>query len=138
MKSEDEDDSASYPMDFDDDAVQTYYQSAKGKGIDRGSWKHGQSVSSAYWDPSGRRVVSTSYDDTLRCALSPALRRQTLHAQILCTVWDFNPSVFSQAKEFPSLRPIHERNHDCQTVSFQTGWAIRGQLISTCTYRAGG
>lgn len=35
-------------------------------GTLRGMWEHGYSVSSAYWDHSGRRIVSTSYDDKLR------------------------------------------------------------------------
>ena len=29
-------------------------------------WPHGKSVSSAYWDPRGRSIVSTCYDDKLR------------------------------------------------------------------------
>jgi len=32
----------------------------------RGAWTHGFSVSSAYWDPSGTRILSTCYDDHLR------------------------------------------------------------------------
>lgn len=37
-----------------------------------GEWKHRQSVSSAFWDISGHRIVSTSYDDTIRGMLSRA------------------------------------------------------------------
>jgi hypothetical protein len=33
----------------------------------RAEWRHDKSVTSAYWDPRGRSIVSTSYDDTLRC-----------------------------------------------------------------------
>lgn len=44
----------------------SYMESAKGKGLLRGSWLHGKSCSAAYWDPWGRRVLTTSYDDKLR------------------------------------------------------------------------
>lgn len=32
----------------------------------RAAFKHDKSVTSAYWDPRGRSIVSTSYDDVLR------------------------------------------------------------------------
>lgn len=32
----------------------------------RGSWSHGYSVTSAYWDPSGTKILSTCYDNKLR------------------------------------------------------------------------
>jgi hypothetical protein len=40
-----------------------------GPAMLRGECKHGKSVTSAYWDPRGRSIVSTSYDDTLRSTL---------------------------------------------------------------------
>jgi len=49
-------------------------ESAKGKGTLRGEYEHEKSASSAFWDPRGRQIVSTSYDDTLRRMLVPPLR----------------------------------------------------------------
>lgn len=36
------------------------------RGILRGQSLHGKSCSSAYWDPWGQRILTTSYDDRLR------------------------------------------------------------------------
>lgn len=36
----------------------------------RGEWRHGKSVTAGYWDPHGRRIVSTSYDDTIKSTFS--------------------------------------------------------------------
>lgn len=63
-----EDDAARHVLNFDSSIVQEYCASKAGKGAFRGEWKHDKSASSAYWDPRGRQIVSTSYDDTLRCA----------------------------------------------------------------------
>ena len=49
--------------------VNNYMSSAKGKGLLRASYQHGKSCSAAYWDPWGRRVLTTSYDDKLRSTL---------------------------------------------------------------------
>ena len=46
--------------------VERHVSSAKGKGMLRASYQHGKSCSSAYWDPWGRRILTTSYDDKLR------------------------------------------------------------------------
>jgi len=46
--------------------VDHHLSSAKGKGLLRASYQHGKSCSAAYWDPWGRRILSTSYDDKLR------------------------------------------------------------------------
>ena len=54
------------PNDFDQDVINEYIESPKGKGCLRAEWRHGKSVSAAYWDPRGRSIVSTSYDDLLR------------------------------------------------------------------------
>lgn len=56
-------------FDFGFDVVQNFMESAKGKGTLRGEHEHGKSASSAFWDPRGRQIVSTSYDDALRCML---------------------------------------------------------------------
>lgn len=46
--------------------VNSYLSSSKGKGLLRASYQHGKSCSAAYWDPWGRRILTTSYDDNLR------------------------------------------------------------------------
>ena len=51
-------------LDFDLDV-----ESAKDNGTLRGEYEHEKSASSAFWDPRGRQIVSTSYDDTLRRTL---------------------------------------------------------------------
>ena len=56
-------------VDFDLDVVDNLIESAKGKGTIRGEYEHQKSASSAFWDPRGRQIVSTSYDDTLRRTL---------------------------------------------------------------------
>ena len=61
---EDGDSNMRRTLDFDVDV-----ESAKGKGALRGEYEHGKSASSAFWDPRGRQIVSTSYDDTLRRTL---------------------------------------------------------------------
>ncbi|CAE6498359.1 unnamed protein product [Rhizoctonia solani] len=66
-----------------------------------GEWRHRQSVSSAYWDISGRRIVSTSYDDTLR-------------------VWDVRPNALKQDGPLKSFRPTTEIKHNCQTGRWVT------------------
>lgn len=54
------------------DRIVSYMQGPKGKGLLRASFQHGKSCSSAYWDPTGRRILSTSYDDKLRSESSSA------------------------------------------------------------------
>lgn len=44
----------------------SYREGVKGKGLLRASFEHGKSCSAAYWDPWGRRILTTSYDDRLR------------------------------------------------------------------------
>jgi len=56
-------------LDFDAGVVNKYVESTKGKGAFRAEFLHSKSASSAYWDPRGRQIVSTSYDDRLRCTL---------------------------------------------------------------------
>lgn len=46
--------------------VQSYMEGKSGKGLLRASYQHGKSCSAAYWDPFGRRILTTSYDDKLR------------------------------------------------------------------------
>lgn len=51
---------------IDFNVVQNFTTSVKGRGSMLADWPHKKSVSSAYWDPRGRNVVSTCYDDALR------------------------------------------------------------------------
>jgi hypothetical protein len=58
-----------YEVDYDD---VTEWMEDKNDGKPatlRGTWMHGFSVSSAYWDPSGTRILSTCYDDHIRGVL---------------------------------------------------------------------
>lgn len=55
------------------DNANNFMETDVGQGAMRGEWKHGKSVSSAYWSPFGNQIVSTSYDDHIRrqfCDLS--------------------------------------------------------------------
>lgn len=61
------DESTHGTIDFDTEVVNKYVGSTKGKSVVRADFPHGKSASSAYWDPRGRQIVSTSYDDRLRC-----------------------------------------------------------------------
>jgi WD40 repeat protein len=56
-----------YPTSsIENEKISNYQSSTKGKGLLRASYQHGKSCSAAYWDPWGRRILTTSYDDTLR------------------------------------------------------------------------
>ncbi|KAH9981161.1 WD40-repeat-containing domain protein [Lactifluus volemus] len=76
-------------------------QSKDGPATLRGEWQHGKSVTSAYWDPRGRSIVSTSYDDALR-------------------IWDVRPSLMTKDAPFPSLKPFCRLRHNCQTGKWLT------------------
>jgi hypothetical protein len=54
-------------VEYSRDVVTKFADSKKGLGLLRGDWVYEKSCSSAYWDPRGRQIVSTSYDDTVRC-----------------------------------------------------------------------
>ncbi|KAF8478549.1 WD40 repeat-like protein [Russula ochroleuca] len=62
----------------------------------RAECRHDKSVTSAYWDPRGRSIVSTCYDDALR-------------------IWDVSPSLMTKDGPFPSFRPLARIRHNCQT-----------------------
>ena len=56
-----------YPTsNIGNEKISNYQSSAKGKGLLRAAYQHGKSCSAAYWDPWGRRILTTSYDDKLR------------------------------------------------------------------------
>ncbi|KAK7020570.1 DNA damage-binding protein CMR1 [Favolaschia claudopus] len=87
--------------EIDFESVTEFVESKRGKGCLRGEWHHDKSVSSAYWDPSGRRIVSTSYDDHLR-------------------LWDIAPAALEKSAQFPSSRPFNRIRHNCQTGKWLT------------------
>lgn len=102
-------------LDFDESIVNEYLATDAGKGGFRGEWKHDKSASSAYWDPRGRSIVSTSYDDTIRCMYTNVLFCVNSFADYL-SVWDIQSPAFKADAEFPSMRPFCHIKHNCQTV----------------------
>lgn len=98
---EDQDSNMRKTLDFDFDVVEKFVESAKGKGTFRGEYEHKKSASSAFWDPRGRQIVSTSYDDTLR-------------------LWDLDSQVFKTQGTFPGLKPFCRIEHNCQTGKWLT------------------
>lgn len=66
FQGDDEEDMKHPVFESDYDAVQEFIKSEPGRGSILAQYEHGQSASSAYWDPSGRHIVSTSYDKHLR------------------------------------------------------------------------
>ncbi|THU89524.1 WD40 repeat-like protein [Dendrothele bispora CBS 962.96] len=101
--------SATPTLDFDFEVVKEFLDSPKGSGCLRGEWRHEKSASSAYWDPRGRSIVSTSYDDSIR-------------------LWDYPSSVFKSDEPFPSVRPFQRIRHNCQTGKWLT--ILRAQWSS--------
>ncbi|KIJ59193.1 hypothetical protein HYDPIDRAFT_140965 [Hydnomerulius pinastri MD-312] len=93
--------SVSKPVEYDFDTVQEFVESKRGRGLLRGEFAHGKSVSSAYWDPRGRSVVSTSYDDTLR-------------------LWELDAGKYDSSSVFPSFTPFSRMKHNCQTGKWLT------------------
>ncbi|EJF66005.1 WD40 repeat-like protein [Dichomitus squalens] len=91
----------SHPSEVDAEAIDKLMATKRGQSTVRARWAHGKSVSSAYWDPRGRSIVSTSYDDTIR-------------------LWDVKPSLFDKDAPFPSSRPFSQIKHNCQTGKWLT------------------
>ncbi len=102
--------------------VGQHLNSAKGKGLLRASFQHGKSCSAAYWDPWGRRVLSTSYDDRLRGELP--LRPDQIDPSLTMSiaVWTLNPqSMLLDAPLAPShFQPSRTYPHNCQTGRWLT------------------
>ncbi|KAJ7046836.1 WD40-repeat-containing domain protein [Mycena alexandri] len=92
---------AAVATEVDGDVVTEFVNSKRGKGCLRSEWRHDKSVSSAYWDPRGRGIVSTSYDDSLR-------------------LWDIDAAKFESSAPFPSSRPFNRIKHNCQTGKWLT------------------
>jgi hypothetical protein len=66
-------DASSGVEEIDVGEVENFIESPQGRGCLRGEWRHDKSVSSAYWDPRGRGIVSTSYDDNIRRKFCPSM-----------------------------------------------------------------
>lgn len=98
--------------------IDKYQSSAKGKGLLRASYQHGKSCSSAYWDPWGRRILTTSYDDRLR----GEPRTRVSANRRLMTVWSVNPqSLMLDTPLSPThFQPSKTYPHNCQTGRWLT------------------
>ena len=98
-------------------SIDEFRASKAGTATLRAEWKHDKSVTSAYWDPRGRSIVSTSYDDTLRSTsrhdLISVVSPKSPH---FSTVWDLRPSLMATDVPFPNFKPITRIRHNCQTV----------------------
>ncbi|EIW85143.1 WD40 repeat-like protein [Coniophora puteana RWD-64-598 SS2] len=92
---------SSEPYRFDYDTMQNFIESKRGQGFLRGEFGHGKSVSSAFWDPRGRSIVSTSYDDTIR-------------------LWELDSAKLGSSTSFPSFTPFCRIRHNCQTGKWLT------------------
>ena len=57
---------------FEGEETEVFFNTPQGKDTLRGEWVHGKSVSSAYWSPFGNQIVSTCYDDHIRCEIPPS------------------------------------------------------------------
>ncbi|KAG1753431.1 WD40-repeat-containing domain protein [Suillus lakei] len=93
--------SATGPYQLSQYTVEDLVHSKKGKGTVRGIFTHGKSVSSAYWDPRGRSIVSTSYDDSIR-------------------LWDLDVATYNSSTAFPSFTPFGGIKHSSQTGKWVT------------------
>ncbi|EJU05588.1 WD40 repeat-like protein [Dacryopinax primogenitus] len=90
------------PPHYDDLApLYSAEQGKKGYGLLKAQFEHRASASSAYWDPSGRKIVSTSYDDHLR-------------------VWDLKGESLAREAPFQVFKPRRQISHNCQTGRWLT------------------
>ncbi|EJD52938.1 WD40 repeat-like protein [Auricularia subglabra TFB-10046 SS5] len=94
-------DDETYPIDIEYDRVDEFLKSKNGKGTVKGEWSHGKSVSSAFWNATGRFIVSTCYDDELR-------------------YWNVRPDQVARSGALGSFRPLGSLSHDCQTGRWLT------------------
>ncbi|KAI0341807.1 WD40 repeat-like protein [Trametopsis cervina] len=91
----------SSPVEIHFDEIEESMKAKSNAGLMRAEWRHGQSASSAYWDSHGRRIVSTSYDNTIR-------------------LWDVKPEFMQRSGPFPTFRPTSTFSHNCQTGKWVT------------------
>lgn len=112
------------------DRIVSHMESNKGKGLLRASWQHGKSCSAAYWDPWGRRVLTTSYDDKLR-GRSPHLRSQDPTDSV---VWNLDPASLQpdQPLDPKTFKPARSIPHNCQTGRWLT--ILRAQWSQNMDY----
>lgn len=87
--------------DYDHETTQTFMGSTQGRGLMRAEFQHGKSATSAYWDPRGRSIVSTSYDDSLN-------------------LWELHAAKYDSLPVFPSFKPFSRVKHNCQTGKWLT------------------
>lgn len=115
-----------YPSStIESEKVNNYRSSSKGKGLQRASYQHGKSCSSAYWDPWGRRILTTSYDDKLRSmSYSLSVPAPFVHKTmlILSVVWSLKPDLFAEDAPLSSsdFKPTKQIPHNCQTGRWLT------------------
>ncbi|KAI6128280.1 WD40-repeat-containing domain protein [Pisolithus thermaeus] len=87
--------------DYDYETVQTFMGSTQGRGLMRAEFQHGKSATSAQWDPRGRSIVSTSYDDSVN-------------------LWELDAAKYDSLPVFPSFKPFSRIRHNCQTGKWLT------------------
>ncbi|KZO95829.1 WD40 repeat-like protein [Calocera viscosa TUFC12733] len=73
----------------------------RGYGLLKAQFEHKASASSAYWDPSGRKIVSTSYDDHVR-------------------VWELLGDSLAREAPYQVFKPRRQISHNCQTGRWLT------------------
>jgi len=95
------DESGRQLYDFDSGTIEKHFESQNGKGGLRGEFKHDKSASSSYWDPRGRQIVSTSYDDRIR-------------------IWNIDSPAFKTDDPIPNMKPFCQIEHNCQTGKWLT------------------
>ncbi|KAG9313337.1 WD40-repeat-containing domain protein [Chiua virens] len=93
--------SVSKNMGHSKTGIQNFIETKHGSGSLRGENAHGKSVTSAYWDPRGRSIVSTCYDDTLR-------------------IWELDAGKYDAFPVFPAFAPFSRVKHNCQTGKWVT------------------
>ena len=114
-------------------AMDTFLTSDEGANTCRGEWIHNQSCSSAYWSPLGDQIVSTSYDNHLRCK---ELRVYVTILTLYYLVWTQKGSEVDDTGKFHSMRPQKQIDHNCKTVRFcvwlfeWVGSDLAGQVVN--------
>ncbi|KAG7530503.1 hypothetical protein FFLO_04993 [Filobasidium floriforme] len=95
-------DSETYPtQNCEWDAISEYEAKKPKARILRARAPHGLSCSAAFWDMSGKRILTTSYDDRIR-------------------VWDANPSKFVDNSPTRNLTEVWQARHDTQVGRWVT------------------
>lgn len=104
-------------VEYSHDVVTKFDDSEEGVGLLRGDYAHDKSCSSAYWDPRGRQVVSTSYDNNIRCMWHSFWKPLPAADLFHSIVWNLDGPTLDSSDPFESFRPFSRLRHDCQTVS---------------------